>query len=70
MPQLEETKSTELLDAVRTLNMKEIVRLIEAGADINAKDKNERTPLHTAAEYSSTNLSCGLEISEKARKIG
>ncbi|WP_214303359.1 ankyrin repeat domain-containing protein [Wolbachia endosymbiont of Erebia cassioides] len=49
MPQLEETKSTELLDAVRTLNMKEIVRLIEAGADINAKDKNERTPLHIAA---------------------
>ncbi|WP_264686114.1 MULTISPECIES: ankyrin repeat domain-containing protein [unclassified Wolbachia] len=70
MPQLEETKSTELLDAVRTLNMKEIVRLIEAGADINAKDKNERTPLHTAAEYSSTKavkvlIEAGADINAK-----
>ncbi|BET33542.1 MULTISPECIES: ankyrin repeat domain-containing protein [Wolbachia] len=70
MPQLEETKSTELLDAVRTLNMKEIVRLIEAGADINAKDKNERTPLHAAAEHSSTKavkvlIEAGADINAK-----
>ncbi|WP_264687122.1 MULTISPECIES: ankyrin repeat domain-containing protein [unclassified Wolbachia] len=54
MPQLEETKSTELLDAVRKRDMKEFVRLIKAGADINAKDKDERTPLHHAAQRLST----------------
>ena len=40
---------TPLHEASRRGNIVEMKRLIDAGADVNAKDKREWTPLHYAS---------------------
>jgi ankyrin repeat protein len=40
----------ELIDAARENNLPEVSRLLNIGADVNAKDRNGVTPLHRASE--------------------
>jgi Ankyrin repeats (3 copies) len=42
-------QSRDLLLAAGSGNAKEVSRLLAMGADVNAKDKNDATPLHAAA---------------------
>uniref|UniRef100_A0AAU7YJP5 Ankyrin repeat domain-containing protein n=1 Tax=Wolbachia endosymbiont of Oeneis ivallda TaxID=3171168 RepID=A0AAU7YJP5_9RICK len=49
MYKTEETKSIELFAAIEKRDIKEVVRLINAEADVNAVDKNGAAPLHIAA---------------------
>jgi ankyrin repeat protein len=46
--------NTPLHDASRRGNIDEMKLLIDAGADVNAKDKYEWTPLHCASRYGHT----------------
>jgi len=39
----------DLLQASKSGNLNEVSRLLEIGADVNTKDKNDNTPLHLAA---------------------
>ena len=45
-----------LIEAVKKENIKEVKRLIQAGANINAKDKKGKTPLHFAAQQGNFEL--------------
>ncbi|MGY5878356.1 ankyrin repeat domain-containing protein, partial [Wolbachia endosymbiont of Nasonia oneida] len=49
MYKTKETKSIELFAAIEKRDIKEVVRLINAEADVNAVDKNGAAPLHIAA---------------------
>jgi hypothetical protein len=46
----------ELIKAVRSRDIKRVKELLEKGANPNAKDKNELTPLHHVAEVGSLDI--------------
>ena len=53
--EMEGPRQTPLHDAVHT-ELDEVKALVEAGADVNARDANQATPLHWAVATGRTNL--------------
>jgi ankyrin repeat protein len=50
----------ELLETAEEGDVQEVRSLIEEGADVNARDEDDFTPLHVAAEYGHTDVAALL----------
>ena len=55
-PEEQDKLNKELLEVAKTGNAKTVNLLIEAGADVNAKNPFTKTPLHFAAETKNTEI--------------